>query len=139
MKVREMMHKGLETVAPETPVTMLAKKMKEYDVGAIPIEADSRLVGMVTDRDIAIRAVTNGMDISKLTAKDVMTKEIISCRDDEDVNDAVRLMESKQIRRLPVLDKDQKMVGMLSLGDISHAMSRDITAEVAKSVSAHHR
>lgn len=112
--------------------------MQQYDVGAIPVGENDRLVGMVTDRDITLRAVANGKDTPKLTARDIMSKGVIWRRDSEDVNQAARIMESKQIWRLPVIDENKRMVGMLSLGDISHAASQQIAAEVAKSVSAHH-
>lgn len=138
MKVNEMMHKGVEWVAAETPVAMLAKKMLQHDIGAIPVGENDRLIGMVTDRDITVRAVANGKDTSELTARDIMTKGVIYCQDSEDVDDAVRIMESKQIRRLPVLNENKRMVGMLSLGDVSHAASHEIAAEVMKAVSAHH-
>ena len=139
MKVKDMMHKGVECVSPETSVSAIAKKMKELDVGAIPIAKDGKLVGMITDRDIAVRCVAGGGDISKVQAKDAMTHGVVYCRDNEDVEDAVRIMEGKQIRRLPVLDESMQMVGMVSLGDVSHALPRDITGEVTKAVSAHHR
>jgi CBS domain-containing protein len=138
MKVKDLMHRGVEWVAPTTPVTALAKLMRDSDVGAIPIGENDRLVGMVTDRDITVRALANGPDVAKLTAADVMTKGIVYCRDFDDVDDAVRVMENKHIRRLPVINQQKRMVGMLSLGDISHAASRDLTAEVVQSVSAHH-
>jgi CBS-domain-containing membrane protein len=75
---------------------------------------------------------------TKLTAKDVMTPDVVYCRDTEEVKDAARIIESRQIRRLRVLDEVRHMVGMISLGDISHALPRDITGEVTKAVSAHH-
>ena len=138
MKIKEMMHKGVEWVSPETPVTTLAKKMLQHDVGALPVGENDRLIGMVTDRDIAMRGVAKGKDISKLTAKDIMTKNVIWCRDSESVDDAARIMEKKRIRRLPVINDHKRMVGMLSLGDISHAASQQLSAEVTKAVSAHH-
>jgi CBS domain-containing protein len=138
MKVHEMMHKGVESVAPETAVAMLAKKMMQHDIGAIPVGENDQLIGMVTDRDIIVRAVADGKDISKLTARDVMTKGMIYCQDSDDVGDAIRIMESKKIRRLPVLNENKRMVGMLSLGDVSHAASHEIAAVVMKAVSAHH-
>ncbi len=141
MKVKEMMHNGVEWASPETPVTTLAKKMLEQDIGAIPVGENDRLVGMVTDRDITLRAVAkaDGKDLSKLTARDVMTKGVIWCRDSDNTADAARLMETKNVRRLPVIDEHKRMVGMLSLGDISHAAPQRIAAEVTKAVSAHHR
>lgn len=138
MKVKEAMHKGVEWVLPDTSVTALANKMRQFDVGAIPIGENDRLIGMVTDRDIPVRGIAEGKDVSKLTARDVMSKGIIWCREDDSVNDAAHTMESKHVRRLPVLDANKRMVGMLSLGDISHAASQRTAAEVAKAVSAHH-
>jgi CBS domain-containing protein len=108
------------------------------DIGAIPIGENDRLIGMVTDRDITVRGVAKSKDISKLTARDVMTKGVIWCRDGEDANDAARIMESKGVRRLPVIDENKRMIGMLSLGDVSHAASQRIAGEVIKAVSAHH-
>ncbi|MBL1258241.1 MULTISPECIES: CBS domain-containing protein [Methylocystis] len=139
MKVKDVMHQGVEWVSPDTPVAEVAKKMREHDVGAIPVGENDRLVGMVTDRDITIRAVAEDKDISKLSVREVMTSGIIYCRDTEDVGDAIRIMESKQIRRLPVIDENKRMVGIVALGDISHGGSRDLAAEVMKAVSAHHR
>lgn len=115
MKVEKMMHKGVEWVSPNTSIAALAKKMQQFDIGAIPVGENDRLIGMVTDRDIVIRDVTNGKDPSKLTARDVMTKGVTYCRDNEDVDEAGRIMESKQIRRLPVIDANKRMVGMSAL------------------------
>jgi len=138
MRVNEKMHKGVEWVSPDTPIATLAQKMLQHDIGAIPVGENDRLVGMVTDRDISVRAVANGGDISKLTAKDVMTKGVIWCRDSQDLEDAAHIMESKKVRRLPVINENKRMVGMLSLGDISHAESRGVVADVMKAVSGHH-
>lgn len=138
MKVKDMMHKGVQWVSPDTPIVTLAKKMKQYDVGALPVGENDRLIGMVTDWDIAIRALADGKDVAKLTARNIMTKGIIWCRDDSSAADAARLMESKQVRRLPVIDENKRMVGMLSLGDISHAASQRTAAEVMRAVSSHH-
>lgn len=138
MKVKDAMHKGTEWVEATTPVVTIAAKMRDLDVGAIPIGENDRLIGMVTDRDIAIRAVAAGKEASKLTARDVMSKGIVFCRDTEDIEDAVRIMEQKQIRRLPVLDENKRMVGMLSLGDVAHCASHEISGETLTAVSAHH-
>jgi CBS domain-containing protein len=138
MKVKSSMHKGAQWSSPDTPVKALAKTMLEKDIGAIPIGENDRLVGMVTDRDITLRAVANGKDVSALTARDVMTKGIVWCRDSDDVSHAANLMQSKQIRRLPVIDKNKRMVGILSLGDVSHAATERTAAAVTKAVSAHH-
>ena len=138
MKVKDMMHKGVECVSPDTAINLIAKKMRDLDVGAIPVAANGKLVGMVTDRDITIRCVVGNETMSSIKAKDVMTSGVIYCRDNEDVEDAVRIMEGKQVRRLPVVNEAMQVVGMVSLGDLSHALPRDLTGEVAKAVSAHH-
>lgn len=138
MKVSEVMHSRVTWVDPNTAVADVAKKMRDEDVGAIPVGENDRLVGMITDRDIACRGVADGGDIKGMKARDVMTKGIVFCRDDEDLDDAVRIMEDKKIRRLPVINGKKRMVGMLSIGDISHAAPRDVSGEVIRAVSAHH-
>jgi CBS domain-containing protein len=138
MKVQEMMHKGAEYVAPNATLQVIAKKMRDYDIGSIPVCEDGKIVGMVTDRDIAVRALANGRDVSKLEAKDVMSKDVVFCRDNEEAEDAIRIMEDNRIRRLPVLNDAKRLVGMVSLGDISHALSQELTGEVTRAVSAHH-
>ena len=139
MKVKNAMHKGAEWVSPDTPITQIAKKMSDLDVGSIPVGENDKLIGMVTDRDITCRGVANGKDLSKLTARDVMTKGIVYCRDGEELDDALRIMESKKIRRLPVIDEKKRMVGMLSLGDVSHSASHELSGELMAAVSSHHK
>lgn len=138
MKVREAMHEGVEWVGPETPLTELARKMREEDIGAIPIGENDRLIGMVTDRDIVLRAFSDGRDISSMTARDVMTEGIVYCRANEELGDALRIMEERKIRRLPVIDENKRMVGILSMGDVSSAASHELSGELASAVSAHH-
>ncbi len=138
MRTEEAMHPGVRWIGPDTDLRTIARIMKEEDIGALPVGENDRLIGMVTDRDVMVRALANGNDIASLTARDVMTKDIIYCRTTESVEDAIHLMESKQIRRLPVINEDKRMVGMLSLGDISHCSSQELTGELVKAVSAHH-
>ena len=137
MKIKDMMHKGVECVAPNATLQQIVKKMKDFDVGAIPVCEGDNAIGMVTDRDIAM-SLADGKDVSKISASYLMSKNVIHCRDTEEAEDAIRIMEKNQIRRLPVLNEAQKLVGMVSLGDISHALSQDLTGEVTKAVSAHH-
>ena len=140
MKVKEAMHKGDEWVSPDTPVIELAKLMHEHDVGAIPIGENDQLIGMVTDRDIVCKGVAKGgFDPDRATARDVMTRGIHCCSDDDDLAKAVRHMEQLKVRRLPVINKNKRMVGILSLGDVSGLASSDLLSEYVKSVSAHHQ
>ena len=138
MKVKDIMHSGVTWIEPGASLTTIAEKMRDDDIGAIPVGENDRLVGMVTDRDMTCRGLVNGCDVDKLTARDVMTKPIIYCHADEDVEDAIRIMEKSKIRRLPVINEKKRMVGMLTLGDIAQKVSQDLSGEVMKAVSAHH-
>ena len=138
MKVKDAMHTGAEWAGPETAVCDIAQKMRDLDIGAIPIGENDRLIGMVTDRDIACRGVANGRDCTKLTARDVMSKGIFYCSDSEELEDALRVMEQKQVRRLPVINDKKRMVGILSLGDVAQAASHELSGEVTAAVSGHH-
>ena len=120
MKVKEAMHKGVEWVGPDTPVIELAKLMRKHDVGAIPIGENDQLIGIVTDRDIVCKGLAEErFDPGRATARDVMTPGIHCCSDDDDLAKAVRHMEELKVRRLPVINKSKRMIGILSLGDVS--------------------
>lgn len=139
MKVKEVMHRGVEWVGPETPIFELAKLMRTFDVGAIPIGEDDRLIGMVTDRDIVCKGLAeDGFDFRRATARDVMSPGIHCCREDDDLSKAVRHMEQLKVRRLPVINKSKRMVGILTLGDLGEAAPNELLSECVKSVSAHH-
>jgi CBS domain-containing protein len=139
MKVKDVMHKGVDWVSPNTPVTELAKLMRAHDIGCIPIGEDDQLIGMVTDRDIVCKGLaSNGFDARRAMASDVMTEGIHCCREDDDLAKAVHHMETLQVRRLPVINKSKRMVGMISLGDLGHSAPGDLLSECVKSVSAHH-
>ncbi len=139
MKVKDAMHKGIMCLEPGTAVREIAKRMRDSDIGAIPIRADGKLVGIVTDRDITCRAMTADGDVGKMTAQDVMTKTVAHCDPEDDLASAIKTMETKKVRRLPVIDGQKAIVGMLSLGDISHNLGKELSGEVLRAVSAHHR
>ena len=139
MKVKEAMHKGVDWVDPDTPVIDLAKLMRQHDIGAIPIGQNDRLIGMVTDRDIVCKGLADdSFDARRAKARDVMTPGIHCCREDDDLAKAVRHMEELKVRRLPVINKSKRMVGILSLGDVSRSAPSDLLSEILQSVSAHH-
>src|SRR5215467_15606710 len=139
MRVKDVMHKGVDWVSPDTPVTEIAKLMQGHDIGCIPIGENDRLIGMVTDRDIVCKGLaSDSFDAASTTARDVMTKGIHCCREDDDLAKAVHHMEGLKVRRLPVINKSRRMVGILSLGDVSHAAPSDLLSECVKSISAHH-
>src|SRR2546429_9816700 len=139
MKVKDAMHKGSDWVSPDTPITEIAKLMQAHDIGSIPIGEDDHLIGMVTDRDIVCKGLARSdFNSAKTTARDVMTEGIHCCREDDDLAKAIHHMEKLQVRRLPVINKSKRMVGIVSLGDVSHSASSDLLSECVKSVAAHH-
>jgi CBS domain-containing protein len=139
MQVKEAMHKGVEWASPDTPLREIARLMRQHDVGAIPIGENDKLVGMVTDRDIVCKGLaTNGFDFATAKARDVMTKGIHTCRAEDELEAAVRHMQDLKVRRLPVIDRGRRMVGILSLGDVGHAAPTDVTVHCLKRVAAHH-
>jgi CBS domain-containing protein len=110
----------VECASPGTTLREAAQKMKDLDVGALPIcGSDDRLAGIISDRDITIRAVADGLDPTTAKIGDNMSPGIIYCFEDQDVSDAAHMMEQNQIRRLVVLNRDKRLVGIVSLGDLA--------------------
>lgn len=138
MKVNQVMHAPAEWVSAETPVAEVAALMARSDIGAIPVGRDDHLIGMITDRDLAVRVVAAGRDPLKTRADEVMSPGVVFCRTEEDVEDAVHLMDQKKIRRLPVLNDRERLVGMLSLGDVAQGTGLQLAGELARAVSGHH-
>src|SRR5438067_768984 len=108
MQVREVMTRAVELVRPDSTLQEAARKMKDLDVGPLPVCDGERLVGMLTDRDITVRATAEGSDPKTARVRDAMTPEVLYCFDDEDVAEAARIMKDKQVRRLPVLNRDRR-------------------------------
>jgi CBS domain-containing protein len=121
MKIAECMTSDVEIVGPDQPIQEAARFMLRADAGAMPVGEGDRLVGMVTDRDIAVRAVAAGRG-PDTPVRDVMTDEVIYCFDDDDVEAVALKMSDRQVRRMPVLSReDDSVVGIVSLGDISRS------------------
>src|SRR5512138_538987 len=118
MKVREAMTRDVQLVKPEQPISEAAKLMAKLDIGALPVEENDRLVGMITDRDIAVRAVAQGRG-PDCRVREVMSTEIKYCFEDQTVDDVTQNMGDLRVRRLPVVNRDKRLVGILSLGDIA--------------------
>jgi CBS domain-containing protein len=119
MKVKDIMTSNVECVWPEDTLQEAALKMKEMGIGPLPVCDRLHIVGMLTDRDIAIRGVAAGRDPQSTKVRDVMTCEVIRCFEDEEVEEAERLMQSRQVRRILVVNRDERLVGILSLGDLA--------------------
>ena len=136
MKLSHIMTGGIETIPPQATLAEAAKKMASQDIGSLPVCAERRrVVGIITDRDITVRAVARGMDPNHTRVEDVMTRDVLSCSSDADVEDACQLMEQRQVRRLLVTDGNDMPVGIVSLGDIALCLRESQSGEVLRKVS----
>ena len=135
MKVSEIMNRKAEWVGPDVSIADVAKIMRDKNIGSLPVGENDRLIGMVTDRDIACRAVADGLDPRKTTARQVMSKTIAYCFDDQPVDEAVHVMEEKHIRRLAVLNRKKRLIGILSLDDVAVGGSHDLSGEALSLVA----
>ena len=133
--VRDIMTSEAHCIAPDASLTEVAKLMGDLDVGSFPVCENDRLTGMITDRDITVRAVARGADPEKTTVREAMTGGIVYIFEDQDVEEAARLFEAKKIRRLPVLSRAKRLVGIVSLGDLAVNASTSLGGEVLKEVS----
>jgi CBS domain-containing protein len=136
MKLASIMTGGIETIAPQATLAEAARKMASQDIGSLPVCAERhRVVGIITDRDITVRAVARGMDPNTTRVEEVMTREVLSCSSDADVEHACELMEKRQVRRLLVTGEDESPVGIVSLGDIALCLRESQAGEVLRKVS----
>lgn len=118
MRVSEAMQRDVQIASPDQPIEAAARLMADIDAGVVPVGEEDRLVGMLTDRDITVRAVALGKD-PQTPVREVMTQEVLYCFDDEDTDEVARNMGDQQVRRLAVVNRDKRLVGILSLGDIA--------------------
>ena len=136
MKVQEIMSKKVSYINVSTTVAEAAAKMKEFDIGALPVAEGEKFKGMLTDRDIAVRCVALGRDPKSTPARDIMTPKISYIYEDDDVATAADTMSERQIRRLVVLNHDKKLAGFVSMGDLCRTSGDEhLTAHVAKCCS----
>lgn len=134
MKVSEVMTRDVQTVRPDQPVKTAASFMLSADAGSIPVTDGERLIGMITDRDIAVRGVAKGYG-PDTPVRELMTDEIICARHDDDVDDIASKMSEAQVRRLPVIDDEERLCGIVSLGDLSRDADEDAAAQALEGVS----
>jgi CBS domain-containing protein len=121
MQVQEIMTRGAEIIDPNTTIRDAARKMRADNIGALPVGENDRLIGMVTDRDIVVRAVAEERSAGNTTVRQVMSERIYYCFEDDDLDDAAETMAEHQVRRLPVLNRDKRLVGMVALADLGRA------------------
>jgi CBS domain-containing protein len=136
MQVYEVMTPDVEVIHPDATLKEAATKMSQLDIGPLPVCDGERLVGMLTDRDITIRATAQGCDPDTTKVRDMMTSEVVYCFEDQDVETAAQMMEMRQIRRVPVLDRDKRLVGIVSLGDLSvETGDRELAGKTLEGIS----
>jgi len=133
MLVREIMGSTLESILPSASLRDAAQKMRDLNLGSLPVAEDGKLLGMITDRDICCRGVAEGFDPATTDVREIMSRDISFCFSDDSVTDAVRQMESRHIRRLAVLNHDKTVAGFLSVDDLAH-YSRQLAGEVLDTV-----
>jgi len=136
MEIREIMTREVQVIDADANLRDAAQMMRDLDVGGLPVCENDRLRGFVTDRDIVVRAIAEGKDPAACTVGEVMTGKLIWCFEDADVEEAGRLMEENQVRRLVVLDRDKRLAGIVSLGDLAvEAEDEEFAGEVLEQVS----
>ncbi len=134
MKVSEVMTRDVKLVSPEQSICEAARMMAECDAGALPVGEDDRLVGVVTDRDIAIRAVAENRG-PETPVGEVMTKQVLYCFEDESIDHVAQNMGEQQVRRLPVLDREKRLVGIVSIGDLSRRAKPNTAGKAVAAIS----
>lgn len=135
IKVSDAMHRGCTWVSTDISLDEVAKIMMDEDIGILVVMENDRLAGIVTDRDIVVRGVARG---GVSSVRDVMTEGVAFCGQDDALEDAVQKMMENQFRRLVVVDAQDRPVGVLSVGDVSHGGDENLTVELMQAVSAHH-
>jgi len=134
MRVNEAMSRDVRVANPQQRISEAAKTMAEIDAGVLPVGENDRLVGMITDRDIAIRAVAEGKGPDTLV-RDIMSKDVKYCFEDEELDHVSRNMSDIQLKRLPVVNRDKRLVGILALGDIAGKAGSRVTGRATEGIS----
>jgi CBS domain-containing protein len=134
-KVKDVMTERPRAVTPQTPVSEIAELMETEDVGSVPVVDGDRLVGIVTDRDIVVRAIAKGKDPRGMPAAEVSSRELVTVNPDDDLSDALELMARYQVRRLAVTAEDERLVGVVSQADVALQGKDKDTGEVVQGIS----
>ena len=134
MKVSKCMTRDVQLVTPTQTIRDAARLMVELDAGSLPVQQDDRLVGMITDRDIAVRAVAQGKSPDTLV-REVMSDEVLYCFEDQEIGDVARNMGDVKVRRLPVVNRDKRLVGIISIGDLALKEEQTLTGSTIARIS----
>jgi CBS domain-containing protein len=138
MQAKEVMSSNIKIIPSNTSLQAAAELMRQMDVGTLPVSEDGRIVGMLTDRDIAVRAVAQGADPRATPAREVMSRDVISCYEDQDARDVADVMEQNRVRRVVVVNRKNEAIGLISVDDLAlHPETRELADEVTMQFSQH--
>ena len=135
-QIKDVMSTNFKWMAPDSPVAQVAQQMSDLDCGFMPLAENDKIVGMVTDRDITIRAVAQGKNPEQTQARDIMTAKTYYCYEDQDVEEVCNNMGEIQVRRLPVVNRDKRLVGIVSMGDLAQVASRPNVGQTQQQITA---
>ncbi len=136
MQVQEIMTKSFEMINASAKITEAAQKMKSMNIGVLPVTEGNKIIGVITDRDMVVRAIAEDKEVGKVDVKDIMSPEIARCMAEDNVDEAAKIMKEKQVRRLIVLDNKNTPVGIVSLGDIAaKAHSEQLAGQTLDAIS----
>lgn len=135
-QIKDVMSQNFKWMSPDVPVSEVAQQMRDMDVGFMPLAEDDKMVGMVTDRDITIRAVAENKNPAEMKAREAMTAKTYYCYDDQDVEEVCNNMGEVQVRRMPVVNRDKRLVGIVSLGDLAQSASRPNVGQTQQQITA---
>jgi CBS domain-containing protein len=142
MTIREIMTTDVRTISPDITIEKAAGLMTKYNVGVLPVGENDRLVGMLTDRDIIVRGLAEGLSPKKTKVRKIMSDEVIWCFEDQDISEAASLMKEKRVRRLIVLNREKRLSGICSLGDLvvdshNYQLGGEVLEKVSESYKHH--
>jgi CBS domain-containing protein len=136
MQIKELMTKDVDWIGPDTALSDAAKRMRDDDIGALPVGENDKLIGMLTDRDIVVRVLSEDKDFRDARVRDAMSDKLLYCYDDQEIESVAANMGDQQVRRMPVIDRDGKrLVGMISLGDIAKHASSPVAGDALSAVA----
>ncbi len=135
-QIKDVMSPNFKFMSPDSPVSEIAQQMRDMDCGFMPMAENDKMVGMVTDRDITIRAVAEGKNPADVQGRDIMTPKTYYCYDDQDVEEVCNNMGEIQVRRLPVVNRDKRLVGIVSMGDLAQVASRPNVGQTQQQITA---
>lgn len=135
-QIKDVMNPNFKWMAPDSPVAQVAQQMRDMDCGFMPLAENDKIIGMVTDRDITVRAIAEGKDPANTPAREIMTAKTYYCYDDQDVEEVCNNLGEIQVRRLPVVNRDKRLVGIVSMGDLAQSASRPNIGQTEQQITA---